>query len=157
MIPIGSLLVVFNLVTIQAFFFQIKIFWSQFKAERDCKRNIRKPSMQRWQCPIHIGTLETFIWLIMWKILSFFLGLNNAYHPFKQNYHWDLDSDVFLERNELQGLEGESVYSSQVRLKLITIGHFNYLKFSYFSNVLTSLIIEFLNFTEVSIKTIIYF
>ena len=29
--------------------------------------------MQRWQCPIHHGTLETFIWSIMLKILSFSL------------------------------------------------------------------------------------
>ena len=27
---------------------------------------------RRWQCPIHNGTLETFIWYIIWEILSFF-------------------------------------------------------------------------------------
>ena len=26
--------------------------------------------MQRWQCPIHNGTPETFIWSIRWMILS---------------------------------------------------------------------------------------
>ena len=30
------------------------------------------PSMQRIQCPIHNGTLETVIWAIIWKISSFF-------------------------------------------------------------------------------------
>ena len=31
--------------------------------------------MKRWQCPIHKGTLETFIWSIMWKIWSFVICL----------------------------------------------------------------------------------
>ena len=29
--------------------------------------------MQRWQCPIYNGTLETIIWPKMWKIISFFV------------------------------------------------------------------------------------
>ena len=33
--------------------------------------NFKLPSMQTWLCPIHNGTLETFIWSIMWKIFSF--------------------------------------------------------------------------------------
>ena len=38
---------------------------------RDCLHNFKRPSMHRWQCPIHIGALDTFIWLIMLKILLF--------------------------------------------------------------------------------------
>ena len=30
-------------------------------------------SIQRWQCPIYNGTLETLIWSEMWKIIPFFL------------------------------------------------------------------------------------
>ena len=31
-------------------------------SERDCKRNFKRLFMQRCQCPIHKGKLETFIW-----------------------------------------------------------------------------------------------
>ena len=28
--------------------------------QRDCRRNFKRPSMQKGQCPIHNGTLETY-------------------------------------------------------------------------------------------------
>ena len=36
------------------------------------KCSFKWPSLERWQCPIYNGTLETLIWLKMWKISSFF-------------------------------------------------------------------------------------
>ena len=39
----------------------------------NCNRNFKWPLMQRWQCLIYNGTLETFIWSMIWKIC--FLGL----------------------------------------------------------------------------------
>ena len=44
---------------------------------RDCKLNFKWKSMQRWQCPIHNGTLEAFTCSKIWKILSFFWILNS--------------------------------------------------------------------------------
>jgi len=37
---------------------------------KDCKRNFKWPSMRRWLCPIHNGTLETFIRSMRRKIFS---------------------------------------------------------------------------------------
>ena len=41
-------------------------------SNRDCKRNCKRLLIQRWQCSIHNGTLETFIRSKMWKIFSSF-------------------------------------------------------------------------------------
>ena len=47
--------------------------------QRDCKRNFKWPSMQRWQYPIHNGTLVTLIWSKMWKTPSTFFWLESVY------------------------------------------------------------------------------
>ena len=36
--------------------------------QRECNSDFKWPSLQRWQCPIDEGTLETFILSIIWKI-----------------------------------------------------------------------------------------
>ena len=58
--------------------------------------------MPKWQCLIHKGTHETFIWSIMWKILSFlgvwkclFLIIPVWFHAqvtFVENPEWKINS-----------------------------------------------------------------
>ena len=43
-----------------------------FSVKETVSVKIKWPSMQRWQCQTHNGTCLTFLWSIMWKILSFF-------------------------------------------------------------------------------------
>ena len=52
--------------------------------------------MQRYQMPIHNGTLETFNLSIMWKILSFFRFsyIRNAQSLPKRNHNCSFNLDV---------------------------------------------------------------
>ena len=63
------------------------IHWFSFKrcknilCLRDCMRNFKWPSMQRWQCPIHNGTLHNFkicVWSSM-NLISMFIILKTDY------------------------------------------------------------------------------
>jgi len=41
---------------------------------RDCTPNLKRSSVQRWQCPIHNGILETLIWSKNEEDVDIFLG-----------------------------------------------------------------------------------
>ena len=64
---------------------------------RDCKRILKWPSIQRWQCLIHNGTLETFIWSIMWKIFCFFYFMFNSENLFfcSRNAQFNYENSEF--------------------------------------------------------------
>ena len=75
------------------------IFYILFFKTYICKRNFKLPSMQRWQCPIYNGTLETLIWSNMLKITSFFYLKSVNFRTLSHCFLCTRNGQVTLQRN----------------------------------------------------------